>query len=204
MDNVTKLVRSYHYELPIGLLANQVITDCEFLWVHCDSTVTARGELLVFGTYDLEITIAENHRNVAHHYVRYRTEAFREWLQIPGLAAADASGVKVDVQVTGTACEAAGEELTVTLEVQAVVRVREYKSAPVAGEPQADDPSIPETSGMSGGATESRRTQRYAHFFDDLEELRAYVRRQVRGKVDVLSLDGVQVVTDGETGVDEE
>lgn len=190
MEDLVRMVRSYSYEVSLGLLANQAVEECGFLSINYDSAVTAKGELLVFGTYDLEIAIVENHRNMAHHYVRYRTESFREWLAIPDNAAG-ARVVKADVKVVGAGCKVDGEDLNATLEVQAVLRVEKPEPKPEPKvEPPGVKPSKPRQSTVPKG---------YAHLFEDLELLRAYVRRQVGRSVDVLSVGGVQVVTDGET-----
>ena len=189
MENVTKLVETYRYALSLDLMANQVITGCGFLWINYDSAVTAGGELLVFGTYDLEIRIAENYQNMAHHYIRYRTESFREWLLIPGVTAAAAERVKAEVQVAGAACEAGGETITVSLEVQAVIHLPAPETSLPAGEERrpvdhsATAPPAPPKAGL----------------FGELEALRAYIKRQGLVKVEVLSLNGVQVITDENT-----
>lgn len=190
MVKETRVVESFRYELSLDLLPNQVLTGCGFLWVNYDSAVTARGELLVFGTYDLEIRIAENYQNVAHHYIRYRTDSFREWRPLPGVTAANAKGVKADVRVAGVACEVEGNKITVTLQLKTLIHIPEPKRFPVVEKrfQSLDSPALASSTSPAAG------------LYADLEVLRAYVKRQVQGKVDVLFLNGVQVVVDEDTG----
>lgn len=188
MDNVIRFTRSQRYRLSLGLRAHQTILSCDFIRVDYDHAITAKQEILVFGTYDLELNMAEGYRNGVHHYIRYRTEAFREWLSVPGLDKEGEPITGADVRVTGMSCAASGEDLVVVLETQVEARVKPRPPASETGPAEEKPPA-------SDKAGEPNRPSR---LFEDLEELRAYVKRQGRGKVDVLSLNGVQVVTDAE------
>ncbi|ACA60102.1 hypothetical protein [Candidatus Desulforudis audaxviator] len=188
MDNVIRFTRSQRYRLSLGLRAHQKILDCNFLRVDYDHAITAKQEILVFGTYDLELNLAEGNHHRVHHYTRYRTESFREWLPVPGLDKGSSPMTGADIRVTGVSCAASEEELTVVLEMQVEARVQprppDLETGPVEKKPPASDK-----------AGEPNRPSR---LFEELKELRAYVKRRARGKVDVLSLNGVQVVTDAE------